>query len=359
MDCSVLVPVLNEERYIELSVAAMQRQVFAGRLEFLFADGGSHDRTRQILGRLARSDPRIRIFDNPKGSVSSGLNVALRHARGRWAVRMDAHTIYPPDYIATGVARLQETGKRWLTGPQVPKGHGPVSRAVALALASRLGQGGSRKWGSAGALDDREYELDSGVFGGVWERSTLLDYGGWDERWPRNEDSEMAGRFIARGERPICVPAMGAEYVPRDSLRGLWRQYREYAEYRVKTAVRHPHTMRRAHLVAPAILIDGVLAVAGPRRTRVAACLGLRGYAGALVLEGIRSLPRAERRSDALLVPVVLAVMHSSYGVGVLLGVWRNGVPAAALASVAGLQRLAESLAPAPEPVCAPSLQAV
>ena len=91
----------------------------------------------------------------------------------------------------------------------------------------------------------------------------------------------------------------------------------------------------------------------------MAARLGLRAYAGALVLAGIRSLPRAQRRSDALLVPVVLAVMHSSYGVGTLLGVRRDGIPVAALASVSGLHRLAESLAPAPGPVCAPSLQAL
>src|SRR5205085_10521957 len=114
---------------------------------------------------------------------------------------------------------------RWVSGPQVPRGVGPVSRAVSLALASPLGRGGSRKWGEHGVETAAEWELDSGVFDGVWERATLLEYGGWDERWPRNSDSEMAGRFLARGERIGCVAAMGASYVPRDSLRGLWRQY--------------------------------------------------------------------------------------------------------------------------------------
>ena len=49
-----------------------------------------------------------------------------------------------------------------------------------------------------------------GVFAGVWERETLLEYGGWDEGWARNQDSEMAGRFLARGERLICLPQMAA-----------------------------------------------------------------------------------------------------------------------------------------------------
>src|ERR1700728_535316 len=142
--CSVLIPVLNEERYIEASVEAMRRQAFDGELEFLFVDGGSTDRTRELLARLALEDPRIRVLDNPVGTVSSGLNVALRHARGRWALRMDAHTVYPDDYALRGMQRLMEGGTRWVSGPQIPKGHGPVSRAVALALSGAIGRGGSQ-----------------------------------------------------------------------------------------------------------------------------------------------------------------------------------------------------------------------
>ena len=74
------------------------------------------------------------------------------------------------------------------------------------------------------------------------------------------------------------------------------------------------------------------------------------------LVDGLRVLPLARPRSDALLVPVVLAVMHSAFGVGTLVGSARHGIPAAALASAVGLPGLAESLAPAPEPVFAPSL---
>ena len=190
------------------------------------------------------------------------------------------------------------------------------------------------------------------MFDGVWERSTLLEYGGWDERWPRNSDSEMAGRFLARGERLICLSAMAAEYVPRDSLAGLWRQYLAYGEYRTKTASRHPHTMRASHLLAPAIVLDAALAVCAPRRARSAARAGLGLYAGALAYAGVRALPRAEPSSDALLVPGVLAIMHFAHGLGMLMGAARHGPPLAALASVAGL----DSVAPETEPVFAPSL---
>lgn len=354
--CSILIPVLNEDPYIEASVEAMRRQRFPGGLEFLFADGGSTDHTSEILERLADADPRIRVLRNPAGTVSSGLNVALGHARGRWALRMDAHTVYPDDYALLGVQRLSQGGTRWVSGPQVPKGHGPVSRAVALALSGAIGRGGSRKWGQAGASEGSEFELDTGVFAGVWERATLLEYGGWDERWPRNSDSEMAARFLARGERLICLPAMGAEYVPRDTLAGLWSQYLGYGVFRARTSRRHPRSMRASHLLAPAVVVAAASAIVAPRRLRRLARLGQAVYAVSLFGAGARSLAAAESRGDAVLVPVVLLVMHFAHGLGQMHGWLRYGPPLSALASLCRLDAVIDASASAQPPVYAPSL---
>jgi GT2 family glycosyltransferase len=356
IECSILVPVLNEERYIEASVDAMRRQRFPGEFEFLFADGGSTDRTREILEHLALEDPRIRVFSNPVGTVSSGLNVALRHAGGRWALRMDAHTVYPEDYALLGVRRLSQGGTRWVSGPQVPTGHGPVSRAVALALSGAIGRGGSRKWGQGGTREGPEFELDTGVFAGVWERATLLEYGGWDERWPRNSDSEMAARFLARGEPLICVPAMAAEYVPRDTLAGLWSQYFGYGEFRARTSKRHPRSMRASHLLAPAVAVAAASAIIAPRRLRRLARLGQAIYGASLFSAGVRSLAAADSRGDAALVPVVLLVMHFAHGLGQIYGWLKYGPPLLALASLCRLDALVDTSGSAQQPVFAPSL---
>jgi succinoglycan biosynthesis protein ExoA len=356
VDCSVLVPVLNEERYIESSVTTMRRQRFPGSLEFIFADGGSGDRTREILEGLASEDPRIRVFDNPVGSVSGGLNVCLRNARGRWALRMDAHTDYPDDYALLGVERLKRGGTRWVSGPQVPHGHGPVSRAVALALAVPLGRGGSRKWGEPGDPGGDEFELDTGVFTGVWERETLLEYRGWDERWPRNSDSEMAARFLEQGERLVCLPAMGAEYVPRDSIPGLWRQYLGYGEYRAKTYLYHPISLRASHLLAPGVVLVSGAAMAAPRWPRRLARGGMLAYTVTALVAAARA-SRAATARDAMLVPAVLVTMHYAHGIGQLRTWLHSGPPVAAIARLAGLTRLSRSLAKPLGPVFSPSLE--
>lgn len=338
----------------------MLEQEFSGRLEFMLVDGRSADGTRAILDELALQDARLRVLDNPRSDTPSGLNIALRHARGRWVARMDAHTAYPPDYLALGVERLERGGTRWVSGPQVPTGQGPVSRAVALALRTRLGRGGSRKWQAhpptAGSSADAEYELDSGVFAGVWERATLLEYGGWDERWPRNQDAEMAGRFLGRGERLICLPRMAARYSPRESIPGVWRQYGGYGEYRVKTALRHPHTIRRSHLIPPGLVVTLGAAAAAPAPVRRTARAAVAVYGATLAAAGVRAVRQAERSSDAALVPVVLAAMHLGNGVGVIRGVIRHGPPAAALATALGFRTLAGKLDRGPDKVYAPSL---
>jgi glycosyltransferase involved in cell wall biosynthesis len=348
VDASVLVPVLNEAASIAATVRAMTAQRFDGRVEFLFADGGSSDDTVAQLAGLARADPRIRMFDNPRGGTASGLNVCLREARGTFVARMDAHTHYGDDYLALGVARLRRGGTRWVAGPQVPEGRGRVSRGVTAALQTRLGRGASKKWGSGGPGGD-EYDLDTGVFGGVWRRADVLAYGGWDEGWPRNQDSEMASRFLRNGERIVCVPAMGARYEPRDSLRGLWRQYEDYGSYRAKTALRHPTSLRRSALLPPVLVLDALAAVAAPHRS-------LRRGARAGVALYALALGASASSAGAGAVPA-LVTMHAAHGVGFLRGVRRWGMPWAALAQAAGIPPGAADRGPYGGPVDAPSLE--
>jgi hypothetical protein len=353
--CSVLMPVLNEERHIEASLDAMQAQEFDGVLEFLVIDGGSTDATVAIVAERALEDPRIRLLENPRRTTPSGLNVGLGHARGRWVARMDAHAEYPSDYLKLGVERLRKGGTGWVSGLALAKGRGPVSRAVAVALRGTLGRGGSRKW--VAHRGDEEYELDSGVFAGVWERETLLETRGWDEAWVRNQDAEMAGRFLGRGEKLILLPAMGAGYAPRDTLFGLARQYYGYGYYRVMTARRHPHTMRRSQLLSPAVVTTLAMTVAAPRRLRRLARVGIAVYGATLTAAGVQARREAEHPADAALVPAVLAAMHLGYGFGALRQAAQGGPPWAALAGALGATGLAERLAPPPEPVFAPSLE--
>jgi succinoglycan biosynthesis protein ExoA len=352
--CSVLVPVLNEAHHIEAAVRSMLLQQLDGEIEFLLIDGGSIDGTRELLARVAGDDARLRVLENPTGATPTSLNIGLRHARGRWVARMDAHSAYPADYLSRGIERLSCGDTRWVSGPQMPTGYNRVSRAIELALGTKLGTGAARRWGTQDEAG--EWQLDSGVFCGVWARETLFEIGGWDERWLRNQDSEMAGRFQAADETLVCLPQMGAQYAPRGTVPALWRQYRQYGEYRERTAVRHPRTLRRSHLLAPAVVMAAPVALGGPAATRRLAQAVLAAYSGVLFGSGFVARRRAANRGDAALVPVVLGTMHLAHGCGFWRGIVRYGPPVAALTQACALPRLAARLTPASSTVYAPAL---
>jgi succinoglycan biosynthesis protein ExoA len=150
---------------------------------------------------------------------------------------------------------------------------------------------------------------------------------------------------------------MAADYVPRNRLGGLWRQYLDYGEYRARTYRRHPHSMRPSHLLAPGVVATALLAVAAPRWVRRRAQWGIAVYALSLVVAGPRALPAADTPADAALVPVVLLTMHVAHGVGQARGWVRYGAPLSAMASIARLRRGAGGDDAADDPVFAPSLQ--
>lgn len=334
VDVSVLTPVLDEEEHIGEVAAKMLAQRFDGTIEFLFIDGASEDRTAEILRELQRSDPRVGILQNPLRSTPAGLNIGLAHARGAFIARMDAHTLYPEDYLARGVARLRRGDADHVSGPQLAHGDGTWSRRVALALETRLGRGGAQ----FRQASDGEIEVDSG-FTGVWPRSVLEAHSGWDEDWHNDQDSELAARIRGSGGRILCLPEMSAKYIPRDSLTALARQYWRYGVYRAKTAGAHPESMRRSHLLAPSLALSlaaAILPLGRARRLgRAAVALWFAAVVGVATAEAWRgdtSMELDATPADVAALPAVFGAMHLAWGFGFLFGCVRFGPPLRAFA---------------------------
>lgn len=332
----MLVPTLNEERHIEGMVERLRAQRFEGELEFLIIDGGSEDSTAALLERIAQSEPRLRVLSNPRREVTAALNIGLRAARGEFVARMDAHTVYPSDYIAVGVARLERGDVDWVSGAQLAEGIDSGSRRVALALSTRMGIGGA----NFRTITD-EFDSDAG-FTGILRRTTLLERGGWNEDWPVNEDGELAARVLESGGRIVCIPEMAASYVPRSSLRALAKQYFRYGQYRAKTCGAHPRSMRRSHLLPPALCINLAYAVVGrnlpgARLARGALALYVLALVGDTLVE-VRHAPPTRLCA----VPLVLAVMQLAWGLGFLVGSARFGPPLRAIALTASPRRSAD-----------------
>src|SRR5690606_25283512 len=112
-------------------------------VEVVVADGGSTDGTRDILESIARTEPRLRVIDNPARRQSHGLNDAAALATGQILIRADGHSRYAPDYVSRSVAALIELGGA-VGGRMNPVGYDRFSEAVAAAMNSPLTMGPGR-----------------------------------------------------------------------------------------------------------------------------------------------------------------------------------------------------------------------
>ena len=117
--------------------------------------------------------------------------------------------------------------------------------------------------------------------------------------------------------------------MPRDSLLGLARQYFRYGYYRSKTSRRHPHSMRRSHLLPPGLVLAVPAALAGPGPLRTGARVALAAYLALVVAVSFKTTRCNSSEAPGL--AAVFVTMHASWGLGFLCGCVRFGPPLAAL----------------------------
>ena len=317
---SVIIPVRNPAASLSATLRAVLAQRYAGAVEVVVADGSDGAATAAMI---ARRFPQVRVVRNPLQTTPAGLNRALAATTHGIVARCDAQAIWPPDYLAVAVATLERTGAANVGGRQRPVGRTRFERAVALATTSFLGTGGPRY-----RMDGPEGPADT-VYLGVFRRDALEAAGGFDEAFIRNQDYELNWRLRARGETVWFTPALASDYRPRGTVRSLARQYFEYGWWKRAMLRRHPASLRARQGALPALVLalalaalalgtGGLLAMAGiavPSLWFIGAGAAPVGYALTL-LAGAVAIGAARRDRHAWLLPLVLAVIHLSWGSG-------------------------------------------
>lgn len=307
---SVIVPARDEEHSIGATLTALRRQDHTA-LQIIVVDGGSTDGTVAVVERHMAEDPRIELHDNPRQVIPAALNIALSAARGRWIVRMDAHSTVDETYVGTAVARLREGCWGGVGGRKDGVGTTPAGQAIAAALGSRLGVGGSvYHYGTT------EQPVDHIPFG-AYPTDLVRRLGGWDERLVANEDFEFDYRVLRSGEVLLFDPRLRITWQSRQTVGSLYRQYRRYGAAKVDVARLHPGSLRPRHLMTP--LLVPYLATAAAlawRRPRLGAVL-LAPYAAGLAVESIRISRTLEDPVARVHLPAAFLAMHVGWGVGV------------------------------------------
>ncbi len=308
-EISVILPVLNEEKYLADAINAILAQQYDGKIEVILAIGPSQDKTLEIAQQLHMNDPRVVIVDNPSGRTAAGLNLAIASSQYSVIVRVDGHSNIPNNYCNLVSEILESTGAVNVGGVMAAEGQSLFERSVARAMRSPLGVGASRfhTGGGAGEVDT--------VYLGAFRKEALLAVGGFDERFTRAQDWELNFRLRQAGGVVYFDPRLVVTYRPRSTIKALAKQYFEYGRWRRVVSRRHQGTINYRYLAPPFTVVATLLSVLFGLLTSPVLFIPALTYAVfILIASGIIG----KSMGEILCLPTILLTMHISWGLGFL-----------------------------------------
>jgi hypothetical protein len=316
---SIVIPCLNEERYITALLDSLASQDYGPRdIEVLVADGGSKDRTRDLVREYVSPFRRLELVDNPKRITVCGLNAGMDVARGDCWIIIGAHSHVRADFVRASVEALQRTGAACVGGPIETIGEGTVGKAIAAAMSSPFGVGNARF-----RYADTEADVDTVPFG-CYHRAVWDVVGRFDETVDGADEDSYNARLIEAGGRIVLVPAIRSSYFPRRTLQALAKQYWEYGAAK-GTLLSRGRPLQPRHFVPAAMMTGGPLLFLSGAFLKPAKWL-FRLLALLYVAGGLFTARQAAAKTGAnvFLTFAAMATMHLTYGVGFVYGAWRE-----------------------------------
>lgn len=314
---SVVIPVLNEERFLAQSVNAILNQNYDGQIEVILALGPSIDNTNQVAQDLAK-DNRVKLIQNPTGKTAAALNNAIKNSKFEIIVRLDGHAIVDENYVKNAIESLNQTNADNVGGLMKAEGISDFEKSVAAAMTSKFGVGNAPFH-----IGGKPGEVDT-VYLGTFKKSALERVGYFDESFVRAQDWEMNYRIRKTGGKIWFNPNLVVSYRPRPNIKSLAKQYFEYGQWRKQVTKKYPETVSMRYLAPPItvlglfvgiffILLNFIL----KHNFLILGWVAIITYLSVIVL-GFLTIGSKLSLKSRLLLLVVLPTMHLSWGVGFL-----------------------------------------
>ncbi len=314
---SVVMPVYNEEKYIEKCIDSLLLQDYPKEnMEWIFVDGCSKDRTVELLnGYQSQYPDLIRIYNNPHKIVPFAMNIGIEASAGKYIVRLDAHADYATDYISKCIYYLEHTDAENVGGLAETKANGFLGNAIAKMLSSKFGVGNSqfRTNGESGYVDTVPF--------GAFKREVFSKYGGYDERLVRNQDNEMNFRIRKNGGKIYLSSDIRLSYYCRDSIRGISAMARKNGMWNIITMKLCPGAMGLRHFI-PFVFLISVVGLGGLGFLHPLFWLLLGAELSLyLLLDVLFSAKISSSGKEFFVMLALFPIFHLSYGFGSLVGI--------------------------------------
>ncbi len=227
---AVVIPTLNEEKFIASCLDSVIAQSYSfADMDVMVVDGGSKDKTREIVSEYQRKYTNVRLIDNPGRIQSVAFNIGVRESDAPYVVRLDAHATYDEDYIRNCLKIYSADAETLGCAPELlgnvggvwhirPRHSGIIPEASAILNRSKFGIGGAafRVGAPAGFVDTVPF--------GCFPRSVIERIGWMREDLPRGEDNEYNSRIRKAGYKIYLDPEIVCTYFSRDTMKANVKQ---------------------------------------------------------------------------------------------------------------------------------------
>lgn len=321
---SIVLPIYKEENFIEKCILSILAQDYPqDRMEVLFVDGMSPDRTREIIKSYEDAHPNFHLIDNPKKTVPFAMNKGITASKGEVIVRLDGHCVYPTNYISVLINYLYElnadnVGGVWHT---LPAKDSAECHAIAISSSHPFGVGASEH-----KIGSKEIKQVDTVPFGCFKREVFDRIGLFDEDLVRNQDDEFNARIIKNGGKIFIIPELEINYTSRDSMQKMRRMYFQYGLFKplVNKKLGAPATIRQFF---PGLFVIGLVLglILSFLCCWIAWC-----YIGVLALYlligigiGIQKARQHKKTALVWFMPYTFFNIHLSYGIGYIVGLYK------------------------------------
>lgn len=227
---AVIIPTLNEEKFIACCLNSVINQSFPfDNMDVMVIDGGSKDRTREIVKEIGRHHPNVRLLDNPGRIQSIAFNIGVKASSAPYVVRLDAHATYNNTYIEKCLEIFSAKAEVLGCFPELignvggvwnilPQHSAIIAETSAILNQVKFGIGGAafRVGAKAGFVDTVPF--------GCFPRKVIEKIGGMREDLARGEDNEYNSRIRKAGYKVYLNPEVVCTYFSRDTVRSNMRQ---------------------------------------------------------------------------------------------------------------------------------------
>lgn len=320
---SIICPVFNESNYIANCIDSIINNDFPhSDYEIIIVDGGSNDNSLEIIESYRKNYSFIKVFENSRKIVPISLNIAIRESKGEYIMRIDAHCVYPKNYIqllldASLKYNVENVGCVINT---LPSSNSLVSKAIAIGMSHPMGVGNS--YFRIGAT--KEKFVDTVPFG-FFKRTIFDEIGLFSEDLIRNQDDEFNARIINSGGSILLLPYLSIDYFARKSIYGLMKMFFQYGFFKpiVNMMVKKPTTLRQfAPLILVLFLVLGVFFSIYDSFFIKPFVFTFLFYLAIITLTSISLyLTNKIALKLSLFLPIIFLIIHFSYGFGYLIGI--------------------------------------